>query len=438
MKTQIFDKYLINFCHRYLPGIVVFIITFLSFQTLQAQDKLPETLTLKECINMGLQNNPKLQSSQFFVDENKAKVDEARSGYYPTINLNSNADTYSKNNGSQRYDNYNNGISASYNLFDGFRTKETYNAAKDNYNANIYQHKSNQQDLIFNIIHAYYKTLQSERILRSAEEAGKNSKLHLEFAIAKQKAGMATRSDILKSEVELSNVELNKIKATNTLLNAKGNLNQLLGLPSNNPLEIIDDLSNINENMVQPYDSLFNEAINSRTEVKRFQSLLKAQQNYIQVVKGGYYPSLSANMNYNFTGAEISGMQQNWWLGMTLTIPVFKGFATKARVKGEELALKGLEKDFETLKQQIGQEVWNAYLAVKESFERIATTSKGLESAQENLSFAEGEYKEGIGSIIQLTDAQTTFVTAEQNYIQSIADYKISFAELERTIGKLK
>jgi len=437
VKTQIFDKYLINYCHRYLPGIVVFIITFLSFQTLQAQDKLPETLTLKECINMGLQNNPGLQSSQFFVEENKTKVDEAHSGYYPTVNLNSNAITYSNNNGSQRYENYNTGFSASYNLFNGFRTKASYNAAKDNYEANIFQHESIKQDLVLNITYAYYKTLQAERILKSAEEAVKNSQLILEFANARNKAGMATRSDILKSEVELSNAELERIKAANSLLASKGNLNQLMGLPSNNPTEIVDDLSELEENMVQTYDLLLAEAMDSRTEVKRFQSLLNAQQNFIQVAKGDYYPALSANANYNFAGTEISGMQQNWWLGMTLAIPVFKGFSTKARVTGEELAMKGLEKDFESLKQQIGQEIWNAFLAVKESSERIATTSKGLESARENLSISEGEYKEGIGSIIQLTDAQTTFVTAEQNYIQSIADYKISLAGLKRTIGNL-
>jgi len=105
-------------------------------------------------------------------------------------------------------------------------------------------------------------------------------------------------------------------------------------------------------------------------------------------------------------------------------------------VKQEDFAFKSLEKDFELLKQQISQEVWNAWLSVKESFERITTSSKAVESAKENLSLAEGEYKEGVGSIIQLTDAQTTFVTIEQNYIQALSDFKISFAELERTIGK--
>ncbi len=416
--------------------IIFFITLFTSALAVSAQNEMPARLSLDDCIKTGLQNNPGLQSSQLFVEENKTKVDEAHSGYYPTVSMNSNATTYSNNNGSQRYENYNTGISASYNLFNGFRTKAGYNAAKDNYEANIFQHESIKQDLVLNIIYAYYKTLQAERILKSAEEAVNNSQLHLEFAIARNKAGMATRSDILKSEVELSNAELEKIKAANTLLAAKGNLNQLMGLPSNHPTEIVDDLSELEENTEQSYDLLLAEAMSSRTEVKRFQSLLNAQQNYIQVAKGDYYPGLSANANYNFAGTEISGMQQNWWLGMTLTIPVFKGFSTKARVTGEELALKGLEKDLDALKQQIGQEVWNAFLAVNESIDKIETSAKGLESARENLSIAEGEYKEGIGSIIQLTDAQTTFVTAEQNYIRSIADYKISLAELERTIGK--
>ncbi len=416
--------------------IILLIALFTSALVVSAQNEIPNRLNLDDCIKIGFQNNPKLQSSELFVEENKTKIDEAHSVFYPKVNLNSNATTYSNNNGSQRYENYNTGISASYNLFNGFRTKAGYNAAKDNYEANIFQHESIKQDLVLNITYAYYKTLQAERILRSTEEAVKNSQLHLDFAHARNIAGMATRSDILKSEVELSNAELEKIKAANSLLAAKGNLNQLMGLPSNNLTEIVDDLSELNENPVLSYDSLFAEAMESRVEVKRFYSLLNAQQNYIQLAKGEYYPSLDANANYNFAGEKTSGMQQNWWLGLSLTIPVFKGFSTKARVTGEEIALKGLKQDFEALKQQIGQEVWYAFLAVNESIDKIETTSKGLESARENLSIAEGEYKEGAGSIIQLTDAQTTFVTVEQNYIQSVADYKISLAELERTIGK--
>ncbi|MFA7367932.1 MAG: TolC family protein, partial [Bacilli bacterium] len=270
---------------------------------------------MEDCIAKGLQNNPMIQSSQLFVEENQTKVDEARSGYYPKVSLNSNATTYSNNNGDQRFENYNTGISASYNLFNGFRTKAGYHAARDHHEAAFLQHESVQQDLVLDITFAYYKTLQAERILKSAEEAVKNSQLHLDFAHARNMAGMATRSDILKSEVELSNAELEKIKAANALLAAKGNLNKLMGLPANHPTEIIDDLSELNETPVQSYDSLFAEAMESRVEVKRFYSLLNAQQNNIQLARGEYYPSLDVNANYNFSGEKISGMRENWWLG---------------------------------------------------------------------------------------------------------------------------
>lgn len=415
----------------------LFMALLVSPPLLYAQNEESGRLSLEDCIAKGLQNNPMIQSSQLFVEENQTKVDEARSGYYPKVSLNSNATTYSNNNGDQRFENYNTGISASYNLFNGFRTKAGYHAARDHHEAAFLQHESVQQDLVLDITFAYYKTLQAERILKSAEEAVKNSQLHLDFAHARNMAGMATRSDILKSEVELSNAELEKIKAANALLAAKGNLNKLMGLPANHPTEIIDDLSELNETSVQSYDSLFAEAMESRVEVKRFYSLLNAQQNNIQLARGEYYPSLDVNANYNFSGEKISGMRENWWLGMTLTIPVFNGFSTEARVKGEKTALKGIEKDLEALKDQIGTEVWNAFLAVKEFSERMTATSKGLESARENLSLSEGEYKEGTGSIIQLTDAQTTFVAAEQNHIQAVADYKVSLAELRRKTGNL-
>lgn len=420
----------------YAYGITLLVIPALFAGSVKAQIRTTGELNLNECIEIGLQNNPKFQSSGFTVEGSKAKIDEAFSAYYPTINANSSADAYSKNNGTQRYDNFSSGVTLSYDIFRGYRTKSSYEASKENYNSSVYQHETNRQDLVFNIIQAYYRSLQLERIVKSAEEAVKNSFLHLEFAKAKQKAGMATRSDVLKSEVELSNAELNKIQAANSLLSVKGILNQLMGFPSDSLVKLTDDLSIVDELPVQPFDTLLNMALNSRSEIKKYQSLLSAQQNYIQVAKSGFYPSLSANANYNYAGPELSSMQNNWWLGMTLSIPVFKGFLNKSRVNQEESAFRSLEKDNEQMKQQIGQEVWDAWLSVKESADRISTSMKATDSAKENLSLAEGEYKEGVGSIIQLTDAQTTFVSAEQNYIQALADYKISTAQLKRTLGR--
>ncbi len=413
---------------------LIFFSSSSAFEILAQPDEI-NRFDLEQCIGLGLTNNPEYQSSGFLVEKSNAKIDEAFAGYYPFVNLNSDADAFSKNGGEQRYNNISTGLTMTYNIFQGFKTKSAYEASKSSYEADLYRHETNKRILIFNITRAYYLVLQSERILRSTEEAVKNSLLHLDFARAKQKAGMATRTDILKSEVEVSNAELDRIKASNNLLAAKGSLNQLLGLPSDRRIDLEDDLSDLIEINIQSFDSLFASAINSRTEIKRYQYLLDAQQNTIRIAKSDLYPSLGTTANYSYAGPEFSSVRHNWWLGLSLSIPVFKGFSTKARVNQEEYAYKGLEKEYEVIKQQISQEVWNALLAVKESVERISASSKALESAREHLLLAEGEYREGVGSIIQLTDAQTTFVAAEQNYIYALSDYKISHAELERTIG---
>lgn len=90
--------------------IILLFAMLLTFTQLTAQDKITQHLSLDQCIELGLKNNPGFQSSEFLVKETKAKIEEAFSGYYPFVSINSDADAYSKDNGSQRYDNFNTGV----------------------------------------------------------------------------------------------------------------------------------------------------------------------------------------------------------------------------------------------------------------------------------------------------------------------------------------
>ena len=97
--------------------------------------------------------------------------------------------------------------------------------------------------------------------------------------------------------------------------------------------------------------------------------------------------------------------------------------------------MKVLEKQLVSLRQQISREVWDAFLALKEVKERIANTEVFLKDARENLDISEGEYKEGVGSMLDVLDAETTFVTAEERYIQALADYRIAQLALQRSVS---
>lgn len=392
--------------------------------------------TLDDCIQIAMKNNPGIRSSSYNVDENAVRIDEARSGYFPTININSSVDRSSTKGAiTSPYNSYNAGLSARYYLFQGLKTNASVNAAKYNYQASNYQHEVDRQDLILKIPQVYYRMLQAERFIESAEKTIERAKLFLDYANAKFKSGLASRSDILKAEVELSNSNLTLIKVKNELLEAKGNLNLLLGFSADSQISIIDDLAIIEQGQLQEFIELKKQAYQNRPELKKFNEQLNVQKSNIQIAKSDFFPTLSADASYNYGGTEISSLQENWFYGLTLSFPLFAGFSTKARVTEEEIALKGLEKQFESLNQQVSLDVWNAYLNIKETDERIINTKTFLENAQENLKIAEGQYREGAGSMIEVIDAQTNYVIAEQTFIQSLADYKIAVASLKRATG---
>lgn len=418
---------------KFVDWIIILLLLSVSIVSAQTNDK---KYSLEDCIQIALQNNPGIISSSYNVDESAVRIHEARSGYFPSININSSFDRSSTKGAITSPDNsYNAGVSARYYLFQGLKTNASVNAANYNYQASSYQHEVNKQDMILKITQGYYRMLQSGRLIESAEKTIERAKLFLDYANAKFKSGLASRSDILKAEVELSNSNLTLIKAKNDFLAAKGNLNLLLGLSADSPISIIDDLAIIEQNQFQEFDELKKQSYQNRPELKKFNEQLNVQKSSIQIAKGDFLPTLSADASYNYGGTEMSSLKENWVYGLTLSIPLFSGFSTKARVAEEEIALKGLEKQFESLSQQVSLDVWNSYLNIKETDERIINAKTFLENAQENLRIAEGQYREGAGSMIEVIDAQTNYVIADQTFIQSLADYKVAVASLKRATG---
>lgn len=418
---------------KLMEMIILLLLLSVSIVSAQTNDKI---YSLEDCIQIALQNNPGIISSSYTVDESAVRIDEARSGYFPSININSSVDRSSTKGAiTSPYNSYNAGVSARYYLFQGLKTDASVNGANYNYQASNYQHEVNKQDLILKITQGYYRMLQAEKFIESADKTIERAKLFLDYANAKFKSGLASRSDILKAEVELSNSNLTLIKVKNDLLAAKGNLNLLLGLPADSPISIIDNLAITEQNQFQGFNELKKQAYQNRPELKKFNEQLNVQRSSIQIAKSDFFPTLSADASYNYGGTEISSLKENWVYGLTLSIPLFSGFSTKARVAEEEIALKGLEKQFESLSQQVSLDVWNAYLNIKETDERIINAKTFLENAQENLRIAEGQYREGAGSMIEVIDAQTNYVIAEQTFIQSLADYKVAVASLKRATG---
>ena len=124
-----------------------------------------------------------------------------------------------------------------------------------------------------------------------------------------------------------------------------------------------------------------------------------------------------------------------WQIQLTVNIPIFDGFRTTNRVQETLHNYNNVVAQEEDRRQQIALEVEQSYLRVVETQERIKSTESAAKAAKENLDLARGRYEVGVGSIIEITDAESLYTDAQTTYIRTIYDYKIADAQLARAMG---
>lgn len=216
-----------------------------------------------------------------------------------------------------------------------------------NYQVSEHQYQNRLQYLVLRVTEAYYRLLQRQRLVRVAEQTVERAVFHLKEANARFESGLASRSDILKAEVERSNASLNLIRARNDELAAKGLLNNLLGIEANTPLSVVDDLGKEVEKTELNFDALSQSAIQNRPEVKQMASRVQWQKSNIKFARSEYFPNLSANGSYDWSGASTSSLDRGWFVGLSLDFPLFNGFSTKSNVAQKRAALRAAERNRE-------------------------------------------------------------------------------------------
>jgi len=120
---------------------------------------------------------------------------------------------------------------------------------------------------------------------------------------------------------------------------------------------------------------------------------------------------------------------------LSFNIPIFEGFRTTNRVQETLHNYYNITAQEEDRRQQIALEVEQSYLRVVETQERILANEAAARAAKENLDLAQGRYQVGVGSIIEVTDAETLYTDAQTTYIRSVYEYKIADAQLARAMG---
>lgn len=418
----------------------------------QAEEILPtpgKPLTLEQCIAIGLQYNPSLRASQETVDAQKARLEQALAAYYPQINFNANYNTSTSNfanvssstGGSTsswtQTDIFSMGPSLNQLIYDFGRTSSSVQINRENMKASEQDVLTVKQNVVLNIKQAYYTVLQTQALIKVAEETLTQNQKRLEQAKGFYQAGTRPKIDVTNAEVNLANVELALIRAKNNFQVARITLNTAMGLRTDLSFAI-DKKIDLKPKMI-PLEEILEAALTRRPEILQLKARQRSQEASVQSAQSTYYPVLSGNASNLWRTYDVpNDLVWDWSFGVTLSVPIFSGFSSPNQVAEARAVLRNLSAQEETLKQSIQLEAEQAHLNLREAIERIGVTEKTLDQAKENYDLASGRYQVGVGQPLEITDAEVLLANARANHIQALYDYKVAEARIAKAMGRIE
>ena len=429
---------------------IIFIHLILLFFTLSiargrqgenAADITGKILTLEDCIKIAVEKHPDIKAKIAEAEAGKLRVKQSFSRFLPSLDFSS---SYSKSgfdrnsdftDASSR-DNYTVGFSLSQNIFDFGRSLSNWRMSKDEAEALSYVLNTTGQETVYKVIDAFYSHLKALKLEKVNQEAFVLAEFYLKQIRGFYRAGTRPKIDVARAEVDLSNAKVALIKAKNGVRLSMVGLNNAMGIGIDGPAfyQIKDDPEFIKSN--HNIDDLLALACRNRPDFLELNARLMAREQKIKYLKSEFLPSISGRMSYDWQG-DSSPLDREWRMGLSLDFPLFSGLDTSYKLKEAVENLKSVKTRIDSLKLQIKKDVEQGILNLKEAEERVVATKSAVKQAKENLKLAEGRYKVGLATIIELTDARVLFLEANTSLITALYDCKIGEATIKKAVGTI-
>jgi len=393
----------------------------------------PLELTLEDSILMALENNPAIK----IADAERVTADwaikEAKGDKLPKLNITHTDTRIGANSGVGNT--FKNGIGLGMDLYTGGRLEAGVEKAELTYkSADIGVEKSRQQ-VQLDATTGYYNILQAMNVMKVSQESVDMMVGHLKNVQAQYGVGVVAKSDVLRSEVEVANYQQKMIIAQNGYELAVSKLNNVLGLPLDTEIKVKDELKH--EKYGISMDDSIKEAMLHRPDAIQADYNIAIAKASVKAAKAGKLPTLSAAASTGWSDSKFPGTENNTWsIGLTASWNAFDSGVTNSRIKQADTTELKSVVQAKQAKDAIQLEVRQAYLNMNEADKRISNTEVAVEKAEEDFKISGVRYSAGVGTNIDVIDAQVALTQAKNNYIQAMYDYNTSRANLDKAIGK--
>jgi len=294
-----------------------------------------------------------------------------------------------------------------------------------------------------NVTKAYYQVLVSNEQIKLLDANIKQLKQQLDQTTAENKQGLAEQIDVQRLTVQYNNLVTSKDNTVRLLELNYELLKFQMGMAIADDLILTDKLENISLDYVvgNNADTSF---YHNRIEYNLLETQVKLNQYDLKSKKSQYLPSLSGFANYgtsfqnNSFGSLYSANYPSSYIGLTLNVPIFSGFQHLNQVKESKIAIMKSENDLVNLRNGIGLQANKARITYINGLQSLKSQRENMALAQEVLRVSKIKYSQGVGSSIEVTQAQTDLDSADNSYIQSLYDALVSKVDLDQAYGRIQ
>jgi len=442
-----------------IPKIIMFTLAFiltalLPSQTLNAQDDLP-LLTLEECIEKGLNNDPDIVRAEQSLSQINNTLWTDYGSFLPSVttslgyNWNSRPTVaeYIETPDGQPIpvyvnESYSTSLNINQNLFNGFSDYFTLRANRHNKRAVEKNYSNEVINAVYDIRTGYYEVLQTMKLADVQRKALERSREQLRITETRYELGSAALSDVLKARVSEGEARLNLINAENNYKVAMANLNYLVGIDIEQQYRV--DSSVIVRETDYTLENSLAVAIDNNPTLQSLKASLDASRNSVRAAWGGFLPNLNFNFSTSYYQAgafefgDIYSANHNYRYGLTLSLNIFDRFLTKRNVSTARASLNTDKFNYHNYVNNLKLLVTQSYLNLERAQLAMEVSGDKLASAQEDYKLAQEKYSLGAATILDLLNAEVSLKTAESDLIDSEYNLNLAIASLEKALGTIE
>jgi len=411
-------------------------------------------MTLRDAVTLALQQNLQVRFAAFEVAIARAQLEQAKAGKAVQVTgsasytrINERAPTtvtvgpvppflptaVTVQIPPPAVDNWDLRVSLQYPLFTGGRLEAQIALAEANVRGAEATLQRTAQQVLFQVKQAYYQLLLAEATRKAAERILAQAEENVRVARVRVQAGVAPQFDALQAEVNLANARQGVVRAHNGVLLARQTLAALLNLPLDTPLEPQEELAIIP--VTSTLEELVSRALRERPELAELSARRAAAEAGLELAKSGARPNLALQGAYFVGGTSPESLSVNWSVTLAVTLNLFDGGLTRARIREAEERLRQLQVAESQQRQAIELEVRQSYLMVQSALAELEASEKAVEQAREALRIANVRYQAGVSPQLEVISAQAALAQAEANRVQALFSYNLALAQLERAVG---